>query len=111
MEHEPAFTRVSFDLWGLGQHDPEINECYMRTYGQWRGRIIQTLGEFMPDLSEEEKTLVAAMIVSMLMGGAMQYLSNPKAFDLDHYVDFCLRTALLSIGRQMPEEPTNDINR
>lgn len=100
IEHEPAYTRVSFDLWGLGQTDPEINQCYARTYGVWRDWISETIGQYMPEISEEKQNLTAAMIVSMLMGAGLQYLSNPEAFNLERYIHYCLDAVMLILERE-----------
>ena len=97
MEHEPAYTKVSFDLWGLAQSDPDINQYYAHTYGVWRQWISDTIAQHMPHVSEEQRNLTAAMMVSMMMGAALQYLSNPDAFDLNRYMSYCLSTVLLSL--------------
>lgn len=98
---DPRYDRVQFDLWGLGQSDEEINEHYARSYTKWRDRIAEAIEEAMPQLPKYKRNLAAAMMVSMMMGASLQYLSNAKAFNINKYFNYCLQTVLLSLEHQV----------
>lgn len=97
LQHEPAFMRVSLDLWGLGQSDPEIKAHYANDYATWRGRIAEAIAQCFPTVSETQRNLTASMIISMLLGASIQYMCDPEVFDLDHYMQFCLDASIRSL--------------
>lgn len=47
------------------------------------------------------------MMVSMMMGAALQYLSNPDAFNLNHYMKYCLDTVI----RTLTYDAETDVHR
>lgn len=100
---DPRYDRMQFDLWGLGQSDEEINGLYAKSYEEWRGRIARAIEEAMPRLPKYKRNLAAAMMVSMMMGASLQYLSNPKAFNLNKYFNYCKEAMLLSLEHQLAE--------
>lgn len=97
---DPRYDRVQFDLWGLGQSDAEVNEQFANSYTEWRRRISEAIEEAMPALPKYKRNLTSAMMVSMMMGASLQYLSNPKAFNINKYFNYCLETVLLSLEHQ-----------
>lgn len=103
LQHEPDFMRVSLDLWGLGQSDPEIKAHYATDYATWRGRIADAIGQYLPDTPQEQRNLAASMIISMLLGASIQYMCDPQVFDLDHYMQLCLDAAIRTLQATSPE--------
>lgn len=94
MEHESAYTKVSLDLWGLGQSDAEIRAHYARGYAIWRGRISSAIRDSLPVLEPAYCETVASMLISMVMGAQIQYLSAPDSFSLHSYMKQCLEELL-----------------
>lgn len=97
---DPRLDRVQFDLWGLGQSDAEINAHFAESYSVWRQRICVAIEAAMPGLPSHKRNLAAAMMVSMMMGASLQYLSNPGAFNINSYFSTCLKTMMLSLEHE-----------
>jgi len=80
---------IQFDFWVQGTTDPELKEKIQKSYNNWRYNLYEVIqegiaaGEFIPDRAEGAK----AMIVSLLMGGSVQYLIDETAFDLGRYLE------------------------
>ena len=98
LEHTPKYTQVSLDLWGLGQADPQIKAHYAEGYAIWRGRIEKTIAEDLPEVAPEKRTIAASMLISMVLGAQIQYMSDKTVFDLDVYMDHCLNAVLTFLG-------------
>lgn len=97
MVHDPNFMRVSLDLWGLGQSDPDIKAHYASDYALWRGRIASAIEELAPDVPEQQRNLAASMIISMLLGASIQYMCDPEVFDPAQYMQYCFDAAVRAL--------------
>ena len=109
MEHESAYTKASLDLWGLGQSDAQIRAHYAQGYAIWRGRISSVIGDFLPTLAPGLCDTAASMLISMVMGAQIQYLSDPDAFALRNYME-CCREELLQMLNRYAENPGSNQN-
>lgn len=98
---EPEYDQVQLDFWVLGQSDEEIRLKFQRPIRDWRNHLISILRHFRPAITQQRAELIAHSMVSMMLGGAMQYLGDPS-FDLDAYFDLCLDQTLNSINQSQP---------
>ena len=85
---------VQFDLWVQGLADEPLKARFQQSFGIWRGDIIEVLDEFLPDMPEKRKNMIAYTMISMMMGASMQYHNNPKQLDLDDYFSTCIEMLL-----------------
>ncbi len=85
---------IEMDFWSQSRVDDCVKQIFGRSHALWRNHVVQTMDEYVPDLPEEKKKLLAATTVSMMMGAAVQTLVNGDAFDLDDYFDLCLKMLL-----------------
>lgn len=91
IREQPQYDRVQMDYWSLGQVDSQINENIVHSYEIWREHIISTILLYDPGQDPEKLNLLAHIMVSMMVGASVQYLSNRQAFDLDAYFETCLK--------------------
>lgn len=88
--NEPKYDRVQIDFWSWGQIDPQINASIDRSFAIWRENIVQIVRRYAPEQSEEKANLLAHIMVSMMFGATLQYLTNPTTFSTDEYNQACL---------------------
>lgn len=80
---------IQFDFWVQGTTDPDLKEKIQNSYLNWRYNVYEVIeegvnaGEFLAHRAEG----APAMIVSLLMGAAVQYLIDESAFGLDEYLE------------------------
>ena len=94
-ESRSEFIEMAF--WSQSRVDDRVKQIFGRSHALWRNHVVQTMDEYVPDLPEEKKKLLAAATVSMMMGAAVQTLVNEDAFDLDDYFDLCLKMLLKEV--------------
>lgn len=99
---KPQYDQAQFDFWVLGQSDGEINALFRRAFDQWRSHLTQSIQEFRPGVDPAYTDMAAHAMVSMMMGGSMQYL-NDGAFNLDDYFTLCLELILDNIEKHAPD--------
>lgn len=86
----PEYDRVQIDYWSSGQVDEQINAAFIESNRVWREHISDVISCHFPALPEERRSLLASVMISMMMGASLQYLSSPSSFDLDQYFELCL---------------------
>lgn len=90
IQEQPQYDRVQMDYWSQGQVDSQINESIVQSYQIWREHIVSTILLYDPEQDREQLNLLAHIMVSMMVGASVQYLSNSQAFNLDAYFAACL---------------------
>jgi len=79
---------VFFDFWVQGTRDAAIRKQIQNMYAAWRSDMAKVVargveqGTFDPTYA----ALVPSMMVSLMDGGALQYLIDCEAFDLEGYL-------------------------
>lgn len=94
IENRPGHERAQIDFWCQRQNDPAVGSLFAAGYTEWRDHICRELGRYRPKASVEQLNLVAAVMMSQMMGASLQCLDNPGVFDLDAYIELCLDTTL-----------------
>ena len=92
----PEFDQVEFDYWVTSQSDEKIRQLLQQDFEVWHNDLVEVLQQFRPVLSKGQAGLVAHTMISVMKGGAMQYLLN-DSFDLDAYFELCLVQILYSV--------------
>lgn len=88
LEQRAKVMNVFFDFWVQGTRDPTICEQIWVMYQAWRRdieRVVQRgikKGVFDPTHASQ----VPALMVAIMDGGALQYLIQREAFDLEEYL-------------------------
>lgn len=79
---------IQFDFWVQGTSDPELKEKIQKSYLNWRYNLYEVIQEGVDakDFTASRAEGVPSMIVSLLMGAAVQYLIDESAFNLDQYM-------------------------
>lgn len=94
---DPAIDYAQFDYWSQGRSDPEIKQLFYQSYEVWRQEMVDSIHQFYPDIDDEEMRSIARVMVSMMMGGSMQYLNAVEPFDLDAYFAQCSEMILRQV--------------
>ena len=94
LRENPKYDLVQFDFWTLSQSDPEIRHEFLESYKEWHKHIYDTLVSCCPKTDERQLSHISYIMITMMMGTAMQYLIHTEAFDLDEYFSIC-KTLLL----------------
>ena len=94
---DPKYDRVQIDYWNWGHIDEQIKQSINESYRIWLDHIISIIELFAPEQDPENSKIMAHIMISMMMGSSMQYLSNPN-FDLDRYNQICLKMLCDSLG-------------
>lgn len=92
----PQYDQVQFDFWVMGQSDEKMNRLFRNSFGEWRNHLSNSILRFRPAIAPSCVDLISHSIISMMMGGSMQYI-NGNGFDLDSYFELCLKETLLCI--------------
>ena len=98
----PKYEYVQFDYWSIGRIDEKINSVVFYSYCIWREHIKSILLANVPELSSDHAESISITMVSMMIGGAIQYLNKPGFFNLKLYFEFCTDMVLHMI--ECPEE-------
>ncbi|MDL2294062.1 TetR/AcrR family transcriptional regulator [Ruminococcaceae bacterium OttesenSCG-928-D13] len=101
IENRPGYEHTQIDFWSQRQNDPEVGRLFAAGYTEWRDHICREIGRYLPRVEANRLNLVAAVIMSQMMGASLQCLNNPGIFDLDAYFELCLKTTL----ELLPEAP------
>lgn len=86
------YDYAELDFWVQARNDASMQEEFCISFANWRQEISDTLEAYAPRMTEENRSLCAALFVSMLEGATIQYLMEPEVFDLDRYFE---------LGKQM----------
>lgn len=65
--------------------EPEFKARFQQSYAEWREDIREILVRFCPDMSEEERTMIPYLTVSLLEGASIQFLVDGRNFDAEAY--------------------------
>ena len=84
------------DFWVQGLADEDIHSYFRSSYEGWRRDIQAILEERCPDLDPVRKQYIPYLMVSMMLGAAMQYYIE-DSMDLDLYFSTCLEAVLRTI--------------
>ena len=85
----PEYERVQIDFWSQGQVDGEVNYTFQESYRIWREHAKAILTLYAPELGSGKINLIAGIMLSMMIGASIQYLSDSSAFQLDAYFVEC----------------------
>ena len=94
--HCPEYDQVEFDYWVTSQSDEKIRKLLQEDFEVWHSDLVRVLRQFCPALSTQSAGLIANIMVSVMKGGALQYLLHNN-FDLDAYFELCLSQILYSV--------------
>jgi putative transposase len=87
LHNQRHLAEVFIDFWGQGLKNPIIRSKIQIMYHKWRSDIDDVIkegiagGEFNPRVAN----LVPGLLVSIMEGAALQYLTDEDAFDLETY--------------------------
>ena len=87
--NQPEYDRIQIDFWVQGNIDEDFNKAFFSSTDSWREHIEGIIRKYKPDYSESYVNLVSSIMISMMFGATIQYLNNPKVFDLEEYFDLC----------------------
>lgn len=85
----PKYDYAEIEFWSQARVDDAMRTEIQAAFGNWRQEIRHMLTQFASHLPENKRTLLAAVMVSMMEGASLQYLAEPEVFDLDAYFDYC----------------------
>ncbi|MDC7235520.1 MAG: TetR/AcrR family transcriptional regulator [Spirochaetales bacterium] len=79
---------IQFDFWVQGTSDAELKEKIQKSYMNWRYNLYEVIQEGVTagEFNSERAEGAPALIVSLLMGAAVQYLIDESAFALEDYM-------------------------
>ncbi|MDA3957394.1 TetR/AcrR family transcriptional regulator [Oceanispirochaeta sp.] len=86
---EKKMEYIQFDFWVQGTMDTDLKEKIQKSYLNWRYNLYEVIqeGVVSGEFKADRAVGVDAMIVSLLMGGSVQYLIDESAFELDQYLN------------------------
>lgn len=78
---------IQFDYWVQGTVNEEIRKKFQNTFNIWRNNVNEILekGESIEKVNDEIKNMLPFIMVSLMLGGSLQYLIDEGKFDLDKY--------------------------
>jgi TetR/AcrR family transcriptional regulator len=91
---QPKYDYAEIDFWAQSRVDEAMAAEIRAAFGNWRHEIEDMLARFAAHVPAERRTLLAAVMVSMMEGASMQYLIEPEAFNLDEYFAYCTELVL-----------------
>lgn len=96
ISHKKKYEAIQVDFWVQGLADEDIHAYFRSSYEGWRRDIQAILEERCPDLDPVRKQYIPYLMVSMMLGAAMQYYIE-DSMDLDPYFSTCLEAVLRTI--------------
>ena len=96
---QPKYDYAEIDFWAQSRVDEEMATEIRAAFQNWRREIEDMLARFAAHVPAERRTLLAAVMVSMMEGASMQYLIEPEAFNLDEYFAYCTELVLKETGK------------
>lgn len=80
---------IQFDYWVQGTVNEEIRKKFQDTFNIWRTNVDEILdkSESIEKVDNKLKDMLPFIMVSLMLGGSMQYLIDERKFDLDEYFD------------------------
>ena len=97
--NKAEFDRVSIDYWSLAQVNEKVNSSFHSLYGEWRRHIVQIVLFYEPNANREALENLAAMMVSLMMGSTLQYLSDSNSMNLDKYYEGCEKMVMFYLDK------------
>ena len=103
----PSLLEIFYDFWGQGIIDPKVRPKVQWMYEEWRSDMMETVregvekGDFMPRYAQ----LVPSLLISLLEGGALQFLIDRDVLDLDQYFNAAYAEILSMLDFQEAREP------
>lgn len=107
LKRRSNLMNVFFDFWVQGTRDQEIRKQIQNMYAAWRRDLSKVVlrgveqGEFDPAYAD----LVPGLVVSLMDGGALQYLIERENFDLKGYLASAYEMVLRMLGTTASETP------
>jgi TetR/AcrR family transcriptional regulator len=103
----PSLLEVFYDFWGQGIIDPRVRPKVQWMYEEWRNDMMEAVAEGVEkgDFVPRHAHLAPALLVSLLEGGALQYLIEHGVFDLEQYFDAAYDEILGMLGFHKVREP------
>ncbi|MFN3423108.1 MAG: TetR/AcrR family transcriptional regulator [Novosphingobium meiothermophilum] len=110
-------TRFFPELWALSNHDPFVLERVQELYVRARAPLVDIVAEMRPDLSPEEREIVA-LFISGSMEGMTIFAGNEKPFEprmpqIERIAvhSFCLLVKTITSeqikGLELPDSPAS----
>lgn len=96
---EPKYDYAELDFWSQSRVDQAMRTEVIASFFNWRHEIEDMLARFCAHLPAPRRTLLAAIMVSMMEGATLQYLVDPGVFDLDDYFSYCSEIILKEAGQ------------
>lgn len=94
LEHYKQYDFAEVDFWVQARTNEKIREAFIQSFSRWRSDIRELLDRYCPELSDERRHMIPAVMVSMLEGATIQYLIDEDSFCLKNYLDFCKQNIL-----------------
>ncbi len=82
------------DFWVQARTNDKIKQVFIQSFSGWRKEISVLLEKYCPELEDEKKNMIPAVVVSLLEGATMQYLIDEDSFSLQQYMEFCEKQIL-----------------
>lgn len=103
IQNSSQYDYAELDFWVQARNDADMKAEFCVSFANWRKEISDTLEVYAPHMTEDHRSLCAAMFVSMLEGATIQYLMDPEVFDLDRYFALGKQMLMDQIDRERPE--------
>ncbi|MHC6181492.1 TetR/AcrR family transcriptional regulator [Clostridium sp. JNZ X4-2] len=80
---------IQFDYWVQGTVNKEIRKKFQDTFNIWRTNVDEILdkSESIEKVDNKLKDMIPFIMVSLMLGGSLQYLIDEGKFDLEEYFD------------------------
>lgn len=108
LERRSNMMNVFFDFWVQGTRDPEIRKQIQGMYAAWRRDLSKVVSRGVEQgvFDSRYAELVPGLVVSLMDGGALQYLIERKNFDLKAYLTSAYEMVLRMLGTTSEENPS-----
>lgn len=97
LEEYRQYDFAEVDFWVQARTNDKIREAFIKSFAGWREEIGVLLDHYCENITPEKRSLIPAVMVSMLEGATMQYHIDEDSFCLSQYLAFCKKQILQMI--------------
>lgn len=85
LRNNQEYDFAEIDFWVQGRINDKMKENFAASFAGWRKDIAKMIDKYVPELSDEKKKYLPHIIVSLLEGATLQYLTDEESMDVDEY--------------------------